>query len=383
MVIVWDTIGVCSHCADCGCRGPRWASVNLGIFICMQCSGIHRSLGVHVSQVRSTTLDTWLPEQVEHISCTGNRKANEFWEANLPPNFVRPAETDRNGLETFIKRKYVQRAFAGSHEGGAKPNKPEPMPRVDGPSSLARFATRAKTEDRMRQKETHQSSSRGARMEVSQEWETALPEGHSGAKEACGRTQHERGGKQGALNNAAPSLDKRLQHSVPHEREQVDLLQGEEPLLSLSPQAPVPAIVQDTPEIDLLSFEDEYGASNKGRGWKDFIDQSSTASIPTRSGLQDLLPTGPQQGLTESIQKQSKKNSKSHEEILQLFDAPQYSHSTYHSLEGYAAYCVGHGQTSSASSGSFAPYPPNQGGAGSRGQPGTNRNAKHGYHPLG
>lgn len=40
-----------------GCRGPRWASVNLGIFICMQCSGIHRSLGVHISKVRTFT---WL-----------------------------------------------------------------------------------------------------------------------------------------------------------------------------------------------------------------------------------------------------------------------------------------------------------------------------------
>ena len=37
--------------AHFSCRGPRWASVNLGIFICMECSGIHRSLGVHISKV--------------------------------------------------------------------------------------------------------------------------------------------------------------------------------------------------------------------------------------------------------------------------------------------------------------------------------------------
>ncbi|KAA8542920.1 hypothetical protein F0562_024072 [Nyssa sinensis] len=77
------------ECADCWSKAPRWASVNLGIFICMQCSGIHRSLGVHISKVRSTTLDTWLPEQVAFMQSMGNEKANSYWEAELPPSFDR------------------------------------------------------------------------------------------------------------------------------------------------------------------------------------------------------------------------------------------------------------------------------------------------------
>lgn len=93
------------ECADCKSRGPRWASVNLGIFVCIQCSGIHRSLGVHISKVRSATLDTWLPEQVAFIQSMGNAKANSHWEAELPPNY------DRVGLENFIRAKYEEKRW--------------------------------------------------------------------------------------------------------------------------------------------------------------------------------------------------------------------------------------------------------------------------------
>ncbi|KAI3809960.1 hypothetical protein L1987_19565 [Smallanthus sonchifolius] len=93
------------ECADCKTKGPRWASVNLGIFICMQCSGIHRSLGVHISKVRSATLDTWLPEQVAFIQSMGNEKSNSYWEAELPPNY------DRVGIENFIRAKYEEKRW--------------------------------------------------------------------------------------------------------------------------------------------------------------------------------------------------------------------------------------------------------------------------------
>ncbi|CAL9037670.1 unnamed protein product [Musa banksii] len=93
------------ECADCKSKGPRWASVNLGIFICMACSGIHRSLGVHISKVRSATLDTWLPEQVAFIQSMGNEKANSYWEAELPPNY------DRVGIENFIRAKYEEKRW--------------------------------------------------------------------------------------------------------------------------------------------------------------------------------------------------------------------------------------------------------------------------------
>ncbi|CAI9113328.1 OLC1v1013909C1 [Oldenlandia corymbosa var. corymbosa] len=93
------------ECADCRSKAPRWASINLGIFICMQCSGIHRSLGVHISKVRSTTLDTWLPEQVAFMQSMGNQKANSYWEGGLPLN------VDRSNIESFIRAKYQEKRW--------------------------------------------------------------------------------------------------------------------------------------------------------------------------------------------------------------------------------------------------------------------------------
>ncbi|PNW83049.1 hypothetical protein CHLRE_06g304750v5 [Chlamydomonas reinhardtii] len=102
-------------CADCKTRNPTWASVNLGVFVCLTCSGIHRSLGVHISQVRSCNLDTWLPKQVEFCRVMGNVKGNRYWESRLPKDFRRPPSGNPNPeLAAFIRAKYVDRAYAAT-----------------------------------------------------------------------------------------------------------------------------------------------------------------------------------------------------------------------------------------------------------------------------
>ncbi|XP_071514792.1 arf-GAP with coiled-coil, ANK repeat and PH domain-containing protein 2 isoform X2 [Panulirus ornatus] len=103
-------------CCDCSASNPRWASINLGITLCIECSGIHRSLGVHYSKVRSLTLDAWEPEVLKVMGELGNTTINSIYLAMYVPGGgtgppIAKPESQRSVREEWIKAKYVERRF--------------------------------------------------------------------------------------------------------------------------------------------------------------------------------------------------------------------------------------------------------------------------------
>ncbi|KXG29722.1 hypothetical protein SORBI_3004G081100 [Sorghum bicolor] len=100
-------------CADCGAPDPKWASANIGVFICVKCSGVHRSLGTHISKVLSVTLDKWSDSEVDSmIEVGGNSQANAIYEAFLPEGYQKPhPDSTQEVREKFIRSKYELQEF--------------------------------------------------------------------------------------------------------------------------------------------------------------------------------------------------------------------------------------------------------------------------------
>ncbi|XP_045907321.1 arf-GAP with GTPase, ANK repeat and PH domain-containing protein 3 isoform X1 [Micropterus dolomieu] len=100
-----------SFCVDCDAPNPDWASLNLGALMCIECSGIHRNLGTHLSRVRSLDLDDWPVELSMVMTAIGNSMANSVWEGALE-GYTKPgSDSTREEKERWIRAKYDQKLF--------------------------------------------------------------------------------------------------------------------------------------------------------------------------------------------------------------------------------------------------------------------------------
>uniref|UniRef100_A0A452V2I4 ArfGAP with GTPase domain, ankyrin repeat and PH domain 2 n=1 Tax=Ursus maritimus TaxID=29073 RepID=A0A452V2I4_URSMA len=100
-----------SICVDCGAPNPTWASLNLGALICIECSGIHRNLGTHLSRVRSLDLDDWPRELTLVLTAIGNDMANRVWESDTRGRTKPTRDSSREERESWIRAKYEQLLF--------------------------------------------------------------------------------------------------------------------------------------------------------------------------------------------------------------------------------------------------------------------------------
>ncbi|XP_054427232.1 arf-GAP with GTPase, ANK repeat and PH domain-containing protein 1 isoform X4 [Pteronotus mesoamericanus] len=100
-----------SHCVDCETQNPNWASLNLGALMCIECSGIHRNLGTHLSRVRSLDLDDWPIELIKVMLSIGNELANSVWEESCQGRTKPSLDSTREEKERWIRAKYEQKLF--------------------------------------------------------------------------------------------------------------------------------------------------------------------------------------------------------------------------------------------------------------------------------
>ncbi|KAJ4462778.1 putative zinc finger protein [Paratrimastix pyriformis] len=106
------------YCSECHTPNPRWCSISLGVFVCLNCAGVLRGFGP-VTKMRSVTLDNWTPEQVAVFRRIGNQRANSIWEGKLPKEKKPTPSAAPDERTAFIAAKYIDWQFAIPDPEGA------------------------------------------------------------------------------------------------------------------------------------------------------------------------------------------------------------------------------------------------------------------------
>merc|ERR1712232_455081 len=105
-------------CIDCGLPDADWASVSYGTYLCVDCAGRHRGLGVHLSFVRSTTMDVWKPDQLKRMQLGGTQRFLDFLakypRLRDPPKTTTALKTRYGSLAAAYYRRLMDNDCAGA-----------------------------------------------------------------------------------------------------------------------------------------------------------------------------------------------------------------------------------------------------------------------------